>query len=183
MGIWNAFVFFFIGIFLKGAADGGYTNTVNHAILGNLRVADIMTRDPICIPDRTPLSMAVEDYFLSGRYTAYPVADEEGNFRGLLRMEYLKALPREKWAFTTAGDFAAAHNDILSTIDINHSAEYAMQCLGGAHTMLAVLDNGKVAGIVTLHDTLHFISIHTELKPAPSAAKAAFNPGDKAGRP
>jgi Zn-dependent protease/CBS domain-containing protein len=165
-GWWNAFVFFLIGIFLKSAAETGYTNTLYHEILSGVRVRDIMTRDPACIPAHTPVNIVVDDFFLTKNHVAYPVTGgAEGDFRGLLRMEYLKELPREKWPYTTAGDLAAAHDTAAASIDAAQPAEYAMRrLLAAGQGRLAVLEAGKITGIITRHDILHFIAIHTELE-------------------
>jgi Zn-dependent protease len=163
-GAWNAFVFFIIGIFLKGAAESGYTNTLYHEVLGNVRVSDIMTRDPVSIPAHTPLNMVVEEFFLARNHVAYPVIGDDGEFRGLLRFEYLKELPREKWPYLTAGETAAAHDTAGACIEAAKSAEQAMRRLvGGGQGRLAVLEEGKVTGIITRHDVLHFIAIHQDL--------------------
>jgi Zn-dependent protease len=163
-GWWNFFVFFLIGIFLKGAAETGYKNTLYHEVLGGVRVGDIMTRDPVCIPAHTPLNIAVDDFFLTKNHVAYPVIGPEGDFRGLLRLEFLKELPREKWPYTTAGDLAATHETSGAAIDAAQPAERAMRrLLAAGQGRLAVLDSGRVAGIITRDDLLHFISIHTEL--------------------
>jgi Zn-dependent protease len=163
-GWWNFFVFLLIGIFLKSAAETGYTNTLYHELLNGVRVGDIMTRGPACIPAHTPLNIVVDDFFLSHNHVAYPVIGPEGDFRGLLRLEYLKEMPREKWPYTTAGDLAAIHETSGAAIDATQPAEQAMRRLLAANQgRLAVLDSGKVIGIITRHDILHFIAIHTEL--------------------
>jgi CBS domain-containing protein len=164
-GAWDAFMFFLIGIFLKGAAESGYTHTLYHEILGGVRVRDIMTRDPVCIPDHTPLNIAVDDFFLAKNHVAYPVIGSGGDFRGLLRLEQLKEVPREKWPYTTAGDLAISNQTTGASIDAAEPGERAMRrLLAAGQDHLAVLDGGKVAGIVTRDDVLHFIAIHTELE-------------------
>jgi Zn-dependent protease len=164
-GWWNAFVFFLIGIFLKGAAETGYANTLYHEVLGGVRVGEIMTRNPACIPAHTPLNIVVDDFFLAKNHVAFPVIGGDGEFRGLLRMEYLKELPREKWPYTTAGDLANTHETSGTSIDAAQPAEYAMRrLLAAGQGRLAVLESGKVTGIITRHDILHFIAIHTELE-------------------
>jgi Zn-dependent protease len=164
-GAWDAFVFFLIGIFLKGAAESGYKNTLYHEVLGGVRVGDIMTKAPVCIDAHTPLNIAVDDFFLAMTHVAYPVIGDEGEFRGLLRLEHLKELPREKWPYTTAGDLASSHETASVCIDAGQPAEQAMRRLVAAgQGRLAVIEAGKVAGIVTRHDVLAFITIHTELE-------------------
>ncbi|HEX4086138.1 MAG TPA: site-2 protease family protein [Chthoniobacteraceae bacterium] len=159
-GAWTAFIFFLIGIFLKNAAESGYTNVLYHEVLGGVRVADIMTRDPVCIPDYTPLTLVVDEFILTKNHVAYPVVGDDRDFRGMLHVENLKALPREKWAWTTASQIASSN----ATIDASDSAESAMRrLLAAGEGRLAVLENGKVFGIITRHDVLRFIKIHSEL--------------------
>ena len=165
-GWWNAFVFFIIGIFLKSAAESGYTSTLYHEVLAGVRVGDIMTREVVCIPAHTPLSLVVDDYFFTRNHVAYPVVDDDGTFRGMLRLEYVKEVPREKWPWTTAGDLVASQVDGAS-VDARQAAEQAMRrLLASGQGRLAVLEDGKVTGIITRHDVLTFITIHTELQPS-----------------
>jgi Zn-dependent protease len=162
-GAWNAFVFLLIGIFLKGAAERGYTNTLYHEVLGGVRIGDIMTREPVCIPARMPLSLVVDEYFLAGHHVAYPVTDDGGEYRGMLRLEQVRELPREKWAWTNAGEVAAQHEG--GTILASLPAEHAMRrLLAAGEGRLAVLEEGKVVGIITRHDVLRFIRVRTELE-------------------
>lgn len=178
-GAWDAFVFFIIGMFLKNAAEAGYTNTLYHELLGDIRVGDVMTRSPACIPAHTPINLAVDEFFLVRNHVAFPVIDDEREFRGLLRLDYLKALPKEKWPYTTAGDLAGSEEGMGARVDIDKSAEATMRrMLSTGEGRLAVLENGKVAGIITRHDILHFIAIHTELEE--SAERKPANPGDTA---
>jgi Zn-dependent protease len=166
-GAWNAFVPILIGVFLKGAAENGYTSTVQHQILTGIRVSDIMSKAPVCIPARAPINLVVEEYFLARQHVAYPVTGDDGDFRGLLRLEFLKEVPREKWPYTTAGDVAGAYGTTGALIESTEPAESAMRRLLAAEEgRLAVVESGRVTGFITRHDVLRFITIHKELESA-----------------
>ena len=162
---WNGFVFLLIGFFLKSAADAGYANAVQREVLAGIRVRDLMTANPAVIPDSLPLNLAVDDFFLAGHYVAYPVCAADGEFRGLLQLDFLKEVPREKWPYTTAGDVVAEKSSDALRIGVGESAARAMRLLLAPElSRLAVIENGKLVGIVTRHDILNFIEIHTELE-------------------
>ena len=163
-GIWNSVVFIFIGIFLKSAAEGGYLQAIYHEVLSGVRVRDIMSSPPIWIPSHLPVNLAVDDFFLTNHHVAFPVCDSEGAFQGLLHLEHLKMLPREKWPYTTVADLVSENPDGLS-ISVTDSARKAMnRLLASGPGRLAVLSGDKLVGIITRHDILHFIRIHTELE-------------------
>lgn len=162
---WNAFVFVIIAIFLKGAAESGYNNAVQREVLGGVRVRDFMTANPATLPDTLPLNLAVDDYFLAHHHKAYAVCSSEGDFRGLLRLERLKGIPRERWPYTTAGDAVAEEGSASLCIEASAPAARAMRLLLAPGTSrLAVVDDGKVVGMVTRRDIAGFIDIHTALE-------------------
>ena len=162
---WSGLTFLLIGFFLKSAAEAGYANAIQREVLAGVRVRDLMTANPAVIPDTLPLNLAVEDFFLTGHYTVYPVCAADGDFRGLLRLDFLKEIPREKWPYVSAGDVVAEKSSDALRIGVNESAARAMRLLLAPElSRLAVIEEGKLVGIVTRHDILHFIEIHTELE-------------------
>ena len=162
---WRGVTFLLIGFFLKSAAESGYANAIQREMLAGVRVRDLMTANPAVIPDTLPLNLAVEDFFLTGHYVVYPVCAADGDFRGLLRLDFLKEIPREKWPYVSAGDVVAEKSSDALRIGVNESAARAMRLLLAPElTRLAVIEDGKLVGIVTRHDILHFIEIHTELE-------------------
>lgn len=161
----NGFVLILIGLFLKNAAESGYNQAVFRHVLNGIRVRDIMTKNPSWIPAHVPINLAVDSYFLADHHIAFPVCDEDGSFRGLLRLEFLRELPREKWPYTSAGDLAAASTGLK--IGEEELAEKAMRrLLTPGEGRLAVTNaENRLVGMVTRSDILQFIRIHTELEP------------------
>ncbi|HWL51695.1 MAG TPA: site-2 protease family protein [Chthoniobacteraceae bacterium] len=167
-GAWNGLVFILIGVFLKNAAESGYSHTVYKEVLEGVDVGQVMTREPMTIPARLPLNLAVDDYFLTNHHVAYPVTDDDGAYCGLLRLEFLKKIPREKWPYTEAADLVREAPGSMLHINSTATATQALRLLMTAgQGRLAVLNpTGQLVGMITRHDLLHFIRIHTELQPA-----------------
>ena len=154
-----------IGVFLKNAAESGYSQTLFKEVLAGVKVSHLMTPNPVAIPSRLPLNLAVDDYFLTNHHVAFPVVDDDGHFRGLLRLEFLKNVPREKWPFTLAGDLADAEGRYLHLDGDANAGETLQTLLTAGQGRMGVIDReGKLAGIVTRHDLLHYIRIHHELE-------------------
>ncbi len=162
---WNGLVFFVIAIFLKNAAESGYANAIQREVLAGVKVRDIMSPNPISLPASLPLNIAVDDFFLAHHHVSYPVCGDEGDFRGLLRLELLRTVPREKWPYTSVGDLVSESGSAKLQIGVDESAARAMRTLlAPAQGRLAVVENGRLVGIVTRHDILHVIEIHTQLE-------------------
>ena len=161
----NGIMFVIMGFFLKTAAENGYSNALQREVLAGIRVRDIMTANPAAIPDSMPLSLVVDEFFLAGHHVAYPVCAQDGEFRGLLRLDFLKEVPRERWPYVSAGDCVAEKNAEALRIGPQESAGRAMRLLLAPElSRLAVVENGRLLGMVTRHDILHFIEMHTELE-------------------
>lgn len=168
-GQWQALVLFIIGIFLKGAAESGYTQAVYRDALADATVSDVMSENPISIPGHTPLNLVVDDYFLNCHHSAYPVCDSDGRFLAILRLDYLKQCSREKWPFTTAADLAADAGGGELWIEPDTPANAALRRISRpGHGRLAVVKGGRLEGIITRHDLMQYIEIKTELEEVPN---------------
>jgi len=165
-GEWGqGLLFLIIGSFLKNAAESGYAQALSKEILDGIRVRDLMTHDPVCVPAHLPLNLAVDDYFLTNHHIAFPVIDDDRRFRGLLRLDSLKDVPREKWPYTLAGEVAESHDARLGIPAETSAANALRLLLIPGQGSLGVLDEAeRLIGIITRHDLLHFIRIHTELE-------------------
>ena len=162
---WNGLVFLLIAMFLKGAAESGYSNAIQREVLGGKLVREIMSPQPVTISASLPLNLVVDDVFLTNHHVAFPVADADGAFRGLLRLEMLREVPKERWPYVTADDLVLEkETNTLSVGADTPAARVMRRLLVPGSGRLAVTEDGKVVGMITRHDILHFIQIHTELE-------------------
>lgn len=91
-GAWLAF----IGWFLLEAARAETGYALAQQALGQLHVADLMSRDPVSVPASYTLGRFMDEIAWSHRYTTYPVLDD-GEVVGLLPFRCVAAVPRAEW--------------------------------------------------------------------------------------
>lgn len=166
-GAWNGFVFILIGIFLKNAAESGYSQTLYKELLQGVTARQLMTPAPVTIPAHLPISLAVEEYFLTHHHIAFPVLSRDGAFTGMLTLESIKETPKERWPYTLSGDLAARPAGRALHISADAEAREAMNLLmSQGMGRLAVINplDGTLLGILTRHDILHYIRIQQELQ-------------------
>jgi Zn-dependent protease/CBS domain-containing protein len=98
-GLWLAF----IGWFLRSLARLSYQQHLLQDVLAAYVARDLMTPDPQVISVRMPLALLVDDHFLRLRFGGYPVIDD-GALVGLVTLEDVKGVPRERWPRSTVAD-------------------------------------------------------------------------------
>jgi CBS domain-containing protein len=92
-GLWTVL----IGLFLLDAASG----VVKHSGNSKLKTAADAMITPVIIAPDLLISHFVDNILPVYRQTSFPVA-EQGSLHGILALEDLKALPRERWHRTRA---------------------------------------------------------------------------------
>jgi Zn-dependent protease/predicted transcriptional regulator len=148
-GLWLAFV----GWFVMRAAAGEAALAETQAALAGVRVADVMTPDPITI---TPSATATELLELARRtgHTVFPVVDQQGHALGLVSALSAQRVPdgsigrvsvRELLAEVPDPLLLHAQADVLSAVPA-----LAANPLHRA----AVLSAGRLVGVVSLRDVM-----------------------------
>lgn len=165
---WGGLVLVLIAMFLKNAAESGYQHALHREVLDGVTVADFMAREPISILEHLPINVTVDEYFLVYHHQAFPVCSVDGEFRGLLRLGAVKAIPHEKRPYTNAANIVAESGGESLSIDLHETATRALRRLQSPDQQrLAVLDAGRLVGMVTRSDLAQFIDIRIALEGAP----------------
>jgi Zn-dependent protease len=89
-GLW----FIFIGMFLRGMAEGGYQELVLRQSLEAAQAREIMVQNVVSLPSDLQLSRVITDYFLRFGYRGFPVVQNH-NVVGVISLADVKQVPEE----------------------------------------------------------------------------------------
>ncbi|MDQ4145308.1 MAG: site-2 protease family protein [Actinomycetota bacterium] len=147
-GLW----FVFLGWFLLGAAQAEESQTLLRAALRDVRVQDVMSRDPVTVPEDTSVRQFIDSYALRHKFSTFPVVARSGQPVGLVTLSRVKQLPPEGRGRRRVHDVACALDEVATVAPedlLVNVLERTEQCSEGR---ALVLDDGRLVGIVSPRD-------------------------------
>ncbi|HUU10269.1 MAG TPA: site-2 protease family protein [Phycisphaerae bacterium] len=165
-----------IGLFLWHAAKGGYQQVALREAFAGLTVRDAVRLDVVTVPADLTLERLVTDYFYRYRQAGFPVVDGEA-LGGMITLKDVQAVPRVGWPYQrVASVMRPLGNGEVAHLDDDLAAAFRLMMQQGREEM-AVVENGRLAGILTRDDMLRLVQIRRDL----GARAPAGGPG-QAGR-
>lgn len=157
-GLW----LIFIGWMIYQAGQSSYSQLVFKDTFSGMKVSEVMSTNLQTIsPDATLEELA--DYFLHYKYGAFPVV-YGSTTHGLVTLQDMKKVPREKWPDTTVGRILTPLRETMVARPDSDAAEVMMkmasQELGRA---LVMEENGELVGILSRTDMMRIIQMHMVL--------------------
>lgn len=159
-GMW----WFLIGMFVRFAARQGYQQVLTRQTLSGVSIARVMNPNPVVVPADLSIADFVEDYVYRYHYQMFPVAAGDGQLAGSITTQKIQGVPRQQWGSVAVGKLAqniGPQNTISSREDAM-AALSAMNQNNVSHLM--VVEEGRLAGIVSMKDLMKFASLKTELE-------------------
>lgn len=153
-GLW----FVFIGMFLRGIAQGGYQQVLMSQTLEGRAVKELMIRDVECVPPGITLQELGEAYFLRCGYHGFPV-ERDGAPLGIVSLSHLKEVPHEERGIKRVE--AVMHPrgpEIEVTPDT--ALEDALKKMNQSDVeRLLVMENDQMVGLITKTRLLRFLEV------------------------
>ncbi len=153
-GLWLVF----LGWFMLGAAEAEESRAILVRALGGVRVADVMSPDPVVGPDWISVDELINQYLLSHRFTTLPVRDFDGKLSGLVTLSQVKQVPPEARPRTRVREIAMP----LQQVPTARSTETLVDVLDRFDQpgqRLLVMDDGRLVGIVSPRDIAHALQM------------------------
>jgi Zn-dependent protease/CBS domain-containing protein len=147
-GIWMIF----LGWFLAGAAQAEARSVFLRDALAGVRVRDVMSPDPVRVPDWVTLAELVDAYVLPNRFSAFPVRDFGGRVVGMVTVGDIRALRGDAHSARRVRDITVPLAS-LPTAQPDEPLLDLLERLGPATGQRAlVFDADRLVGIVSPAD-------------------------------
>jgi Zn-dependent protease len=147
-GVWLAL----IGFVINGSARAASAQTRITGRISELRVADVMDREPVAIPGRLSVEQALDEYFLRYRWSWFPVVDTGRRFLGLVIRDSADQVPETSRTTQLVAELIESDSDD-GTFQVRDDAPLdtllANRTMRRFGAVMAVDDEGRLSGVIT----------------------------------
>jgi len=150
-----------IGWFLSHIARSSYTQMVTERSLRSVRVADVMRTRFDSVPADVTVEEFIEDYLLRSSQQLWPVVEEDRHL-GTVSYNDAAAMPPEERRNRRVRDIVTGPGEgrSLAADDMASAALRRMNEIGDEP--VAVVDNGRIVGLVRSGDILRWTMMHPD---------------------
>jgi Zn-dependent protease len=145
-GVWLAL----IGFVINSSARAASAQTAITGRISELRVSDVMDREPVAIPGELSVEKALDEYFLRYRWPWFPVVDAAHHFLGLVARDKADEVPETSRASSLVSDLLERDD---GTFQVRDNAPLdsllASRALRRFGALMAVDDEGRLSGVIT----------------------------------
>jgi Zn-dependent protease len=145
-GIWLAL----IGMVINGSARGAAMQTTLTDRIGDVRVSDVMDREPVAIPGDLSVERALDEYFLRYRWPWFPVVDAAHRFLGLVDRDRADEVPEVSRSTSHVADLVDHDIGLFVREDTPLDSLLANQNLRRLGALMAVDAEGRLSGVITI---------------------------------
>ena len=157
-GIWMIF----IGWFLYNAATSSYRHLLIKDALREVKVEDLMITNFDTVPPDLSIQKLVDEFILRHRDRGFLVI-EGGLVQGIVCLDDIKKMPRERWANTTIREIMITKNQ-LEKVSPGDDAGVALSKLTAKNIhQIPVVQENRVKGILRRNDILNYLQLHSDL--------------------
>jgi Zn-dependent protease/CBS domain-containing protein len=158
MGLW----WVIMGLFLNQAAGASAERARIRQQLRGTPVRRIMSCDVVSLAPEQSLAEVIEGAFLRHHHGGYPVT-EAAAVLGILTLKDVRSQPREEWARRTVRDAMTPLQDAEMAHPNDDIVEVLERMLRAGRSQLPVVEDSRLAGMLTQQDILEFLQVRSTL--------------------
>ena len=157
-GLWIAFIGWFL---LEAARASGAQVEITERLTG-VRVGDVMAQQFPIVDANANLQTFVQEHLLPTGHRCFVVSDQ-GRPAGIITPHEVKAIDRARWPYTTVGDVMRSLES-LRTVGPERPVAEALEMMGREDVnQMPVVQEGKLAGIISRGHILRVLQTRAEL--------------------
>jgi len=151
-----------IGWFLHNAAVKGYEQIRIKAALEGLRAGDIMNKEFKTVSPGVIVQDLVDDYMMKSKERVFLVTAGE-ELRGIVCLEDVKKLPREKWPYTKVEEIMTPRDRMEYVSSLDDGSSILSRLVSRDVHQIPVMEAGRLVGVICRPDVLRVIQLRSEL--------------------
>jgi Zn-dependent protease/CBS domain-containing protein len=147
-GVWSVF----LGWFLLSAARAEEVGGLIRQALSGIRVADLMTPNPVQAADTITVDDALHGYVLASRHSTFPTHDAGGRLSGLLTLTALKNVAPNARTTTLIKDVMCPLDSVAKASPTDPVTNLLGASDGCSEGRTLVVVDGRLVGIISPSD-------------------------------
>jgi Zn-dependent protease len=147
-GLWLALV----GIFLIAAAATEEQQARTREALAGVRVADIMSPDPVVVPEHLTVDALLDRYIFAYQHSAFPVVGPGGRPTGLVTLNRVKPIPPDRRPHVPVQEIACPLDEVPVASPDELVADLLPRLAGCSDGRALVIRDGWLVGVVSPSD-------------------------------
>jgi Zn-dependent protease len=147
-GLWLTF----LGVFLLSASRNEESQVLLLGSLSGLRVADVMSRDPVVAPGWITVDEFMKTYMPTQRAVAYPLRSFDGVLDGMVTLTRLAEVPPEQRHATRVRDVGVGLDQVAQAGPGEPVSAVIGRFGHSADGQVLVVDGGRLVGLLSPTD-------------------------------
>lgn len=154
-GLWMAL----IGWFITMAAGAEEQQARLRHSLGDVRVGDVMTRDPASVPGNLTVTEFIDEHLFRNRFSAFPLVENGDRPVGLITLNRITQVPADRRHDTRLNEVACMGDDVPTARSQEQLVELLPRLAECSDGRAIVVENGRLVGIVSRTDVARHVEV------------------------